>query len=118
MLASSAPYLAVIDADLQHDETLVPKLLEAAKRGDADIVAASRYMVGGSTGALPAERVRLSRAAGALSRVLCKGVTDPMSGFFVVRRAFLERVVRRLYGRGFKILLDLVAAARGQVRIV
>src|SRR6267142_2518487 len=78
MLASSAPYLAVIDADLQHDERLLPKLLEAAKRGDADIVAASRYMEGGSTGALPAERVRVSRVASALSRVLCKGLTDPM----------------------------------------
>src|SRR2546427_1000158 len=118
MLASSAPYLAVIDADLQHDETLVPKLLEAAKRDSADIVVASRYMEGGSTGALAAERVRASRAASALSRVICRGLTDPMSGFFVVRRGFLERVVRRLYGRGFKILLDLVAAARGQVRIV
>ena len=118
MLASSAPYLAVIDADLQHDETLVPKLLEAAKRDAADIVVASRYMEGGSTGALAAERVRASRAASALSRVICRGLTDPMSGFFVVRRGFLERVVRRLYGRGFKILLDLVAAARGQVRIV
>src|SRR6266566_1416628 len=67
MLASSAPYLAVIDADLQHDETLVPKLLEAAKRDSADIVVASRYMEGGSTGALAAERVRASRAASALS---------------------------------------------------
>jgi dolichol-phosphate mannosyltransferase len=45
-------------------------------------------------------------------------LTDPMSGFFIVRRAFLERVVRRLYGRGFKILLDLVAAARGEVVVV
>ena len=50
--------------------------------------------------------------------MLCKGLTDPMSGFFLVRRKFLERVVRRLYGRGFKVLLDLIAAARGQVRIV
>ena len=41
-----------------------------------------------------------------------------MSGFFVLRRSFLERVVRKLYGRGFKILLDLVAAARGDVRVV
>jgi dolichol-phosphate mannosyltransferase len=118
MLASSAPYLAVIDADLQHDETLVPKLLAAAKAGDADVVVASRYMEGGSTGDLAAERVRLSRLASALSQVLCKGLTDPMSGFFLVRRNFLERVVRRLYGRGFKVLLDLIAAARGQVRIV
>jgi dolichol-phosphate mannosyltransferase len=117
MLASSAPYLAVIDADLQHDETLVPKLLEAAKRENADVVVASRYMEGGSTGDLAAERVRISRLASALGQLLCKDLTDPMSGFFLVRRGFLERVVRRLYGRGFKILLDLVAAARGEVRL-
>ncbi len=117
MLASSAPYLAVMDADLQHDETLVPRLLDAAKRDDVDIVIASRYMQGGSTGELAAERVRMSRLAAALSRVLGHGLSDPMSGFFVVRRRFLERVVRRLYGRGFKILLDLIAAARGEVRI-
>ncbi len=118
MLASSAPYLAVIDADLQHDETLMPKLLEAAKRENADVVVASRYMEGGSTGDLAADRVRISRFASALSQLLCKGLTDPMSGFFLLRRSFLERVVRRLYGRGFKILLDLVAAARNEVRVV
>jgi dolichol-phosphate mannosyltransferase len=116
MLASSAPYLAVMDADLQHDEALVPRLLEAARQG-SDIVVASRYMQGGSTGELGAERVRLSRLAGSLSRVLGGGLSDPLSGFFVVRRSFLERVMRRLYGRGFKILLDLIAAARGDVRI-
>lgn len=118
MLASSAPYVAVIDADLQHDETLMPGLLEAAKAEQADLVVASRYMEGASTGDLAAQRVRISQLASALSRVLAKGLTDPMSGFFLVRRAFLERVVRRLYGRGFKILLDLIAAARGEVRIV
>lgn len=117
MLSSSAPYIGVIDADLQHDEALLPKLLEVAKRDGADLVVASRYMDGGSTGELAADRVRMSRLASALSAVLCKGLTDPMSGFFVVRRTFLERVVRRLYGRGFKILLDMIAAARGEVRI-
>jgi dolichol-phosphate mannosyltransferase len=118
MLASSAPYLAVIDADLQHDETLVPQLLRAAQREGADVVVASRYMEGGSTGELAPERVRLSRLASAFSTAICKDLTDPMSGFFVVRRSFLERVVRRLYGRGFKILLDLIAAARGEVRVL
>src|SRR6185369_9060620 len=86
MLASSAPFLAVMDADLQHDETLVPRLLETAKREGVDIVIASRYMAGGSTGALGAERVRMSRLAAAMSRVLGHGLSDPMSGFFVVRR--------------------------------
>ncbi|HEX6690452.1 MAG TPA: glycosyltransferase family 2 protein [Burkholderiales bacterium] len=118
MLASSAPYVAVMDADLQHDETLTPQLLEAAKSEQADVVVASRYMAGGSTGDLAGDRVKISQLASALSRVLAKGLTDPMSGFFLVRRSFLERVVRRLYGRGFKILLDLIAAARGEVKIV
>ena len=118
MLASSAPYLAVIDADLQHDETLVPQLLAKARREEADVAVASRYMAGGSTGELAPKRVRLSRLAATLSATLCEGLTDPTSGFFVVRRTFLDRVVRNLYGRGFKILLDLIAAARGKIRIV
>ena len=118
MLASSAPYLAVIDADLQHDETLVPQLLAKARQDGADVAVASRYMKGGSTGELAPERVRLSRLASALGAGLGAGLTDPMSGFFVVRRTFLERVVRNVYGRGFKILLDLIAAARGDIRIV
>lgn len=117
MLASSAPYIAVIDADLQHDERLLPQMLEAMKRGGEDIVIASRYMDGGSTGDLEAARVRISRAASMLGKVLAGGLSDPMSGFFMVRRAYLQEVVRRLYGRGFKILLDLIAASRGKVRI-
>src|SRR5262249_28085775 len=117
MLASSAPYIAVMDADLQHDETLLPGLLAEAKGQGADLGVASRYMHGGSTGDLAPDRVRASRLASAMSRGLYKGLSDPMSGFFVVRRAFLERVVRQLYGRGFKILLDLIAAARGEVLV-
>jgi dolichol-phosphate mannosyltransferase len=118
MLASSAPYIAVIDADLQHDERLLPALLDKLSRSGADIVVASRYMQGGTTGELDEQRVRASRLASALSRLLTRDLTDPMSGFFMVRRSFLEQVVRRVYGRGFKILLDLIAAARGEARIV
>jgi dolichol-phosphate mannosyltransferase len=117
MLASSAPYLAVMDADLQHDEALLPRLLETLKGGTADVVVASRYMAGASTGDLAPGRVRISRLASWMSRLLTRQLTDPMSGFFILRRIFLDRVVRRLYGRGFKILLDLIAAARGAVRI-
>src|SRR5918999_249069 len=63
MMASSAPYLAVIDADLQHDEKLLPALLDEMRAGEADIVVASRYMEGASTGDLDAKRVRASRVA-------------------------------------------------------
>jgi dolichol-phosphate mannosyltransferase len=117
MLASSAPYVAVIDADLQHDERLLPEMLDAIKQGNEDLVIASRYMAGGSTGELAPARVRISRVASLLGQALAGGLSDPMSGFFVVRRIYLEKVVRRLYGRGFKILLDLIAASRGSVRI-
>ena len=117
MLASSAPYIAVMDADLQHDENLLPQMLDVIKQGEEDLIVASRYMEGGSTGELEPARVRLSRAASILGKVLSGGLSDPMSGFFVVRRTYLENVVRRLYGRGFKILLDLIGAARGKVRV-
>jgi dolichol-phosphate mannosyltransferase len=117
MMASSAPYVAVIDADLQHDETLLPRMLDTLQRGDADIVVASRYMEGGSTGALPPSRVWVSRTARALSQLLSSGLSDPTTGFFMVRRQYLERVVRRLYGRGFQTLLDLIAAQRGAVKV-
>ena len=117
MLASSAPYVAVIDADLQHDERLLPEMLDAIKQGNEDLVVASRYMEGGSTGELAPARVRISRVASLLGQALAGGLSDPMSGFFLVRRTYLEKVVRRLYGRGFKILLDLIAASRGVVRL-
>ena len=118
MLASSAPYLAVIDADMQHDESLLPALLDKLRNAHADIVVASRYMEGASTGDLASNRVRASRLASRLSRLVTRDLTDPMSGFFMLRRSFLDAVVRKLYGRGFKILLDLIAAARGEARIV
>src|SRR6267154_2544112 len=107
LLAALEPALAgidweaiiVVDDAFDGSEDLVR---ERAQRDDVDIVIASRYMEGGSTGELAAERVRMSRLAAAMSRVLGHGLSDPMSGFFVVRRRFLERVVRRVYGRGFK----------------
>ena len=117
MLATSSPYVAVMDADRQHDEALLPQMLAAARADDTDIVVGSRYVAGGTTGELPRARVRISRFATLLSGGLGAGLSDPMSGFFLLKREYLERVVRRLYGRGFKILLDLIAAAEGAVQV-
>ncbi len=118
MLASSSPYLAVLDADMQHDETLLPTLLDHLEHHRQDIVVASRYMEGGSTGKLSPTRVLISRFAGALSNpLLKKPLSDPLSGFFVLRRSYLDRTVRRLYGKGFKILLDLVASTVDDVQL-
>lgn len=112
MLASSSPYLAVMDADMQHDEKLLPDMLETLKTTGNDVVIGSRYTEGGSTGEFKGLRLAISRAATRLSQLLLgTQLSDPMSGFFMLRRSFLDRVVRRIYGKGFKILLDLFASS-------
>jgi dolichol-phosphate mannosyltransferase len=118
MLASAAPCIAVIDADLQHDETLLPEMLRRLNDGNLDVVVGTRYAEGGSTGdGLDERRGQISRAATRLSRLVLRAeVSDPMSGFFILRRSFLERVLHRLSGKGFKILLDLFTSSREPVR--
>lgn len=118
MMASAAPYVAVIDADLQHDETLLPAMLAKLRDEKLDLVIGTRHAAGGSTSeGMRASRVALSDAGKKLSRVITHAeLSDPMSGFFMLDRAFLDEVVRSLSGSGFKILLDLVASAKRPVR--
>jgi dolichol-phosphate mannosyltransferase len=117
MLSSSAPYLAVIDGDLQHDETLLPQMLAELKAGDLDIVVGSRYAQGGGIGEWDAGRVRLSKMGMRLSRLLVpEALTDPMSGFFMMRRSVLEGAVRKLSNIGWKILIDLFASSAQPLR--
>jgi dolichol-phosphate mannosyltransferase len=112
MLASSAPYLAVIDADLQHDECLLPRMLAALKSDGLDIVVGSRYVAGGAIGEWDRWRATISSVATRLARlVISAEIADPMSGFFMIDRRAFERTVRWLSGNGFKILLDLFASA-------
>ena len=112
MLASSSPYLAVIDGDCQHDETVLPRMLELLKCGEADVVVGSRYAVGGGIGSWQASRARMSRFATRLSRAVVKhDLSDPMSGFFALRREVMELAVRNLSSVGFKILLDIIASS-------
>jgi dolichol-phosphate mannosyltransferase len=117
-LASATPYIAVMDADLQHDETLLPPMLESLRGGDCDLVVGSRYVTGGGLGDLSAGRAQISGVATRLSRLVYRSeLADPMSGFFMLRRELLEETVRRLSGQGFKILLDILASAPQPVRI-
>jgi dolichol-phosphate mannosyltransferase len=110
--ASSAPYVAVIDADMQHDETLLPQMLAAIKSEGLDIVVGSRYVAGGGVGQWDKGRVAMSGFATRLSRLVVSAeLTDPMSGFFLIARPAFDRAVRRLSGQGFKILLDLFASS-------
>ena len=118
MLASSAPYIAVMDADLQHDETVLPKMLHKLKNENLDIVIGSRHAEGGDMGEFAKKRVALSEAGRWLSRTIAKAdVSDPMSGFFMLRRTYLDEVVHSLSIIGFKILLDLLASSARPVRI-
>ena len=86
ILSTSARYIAVIDGDLQHDETLLPRMLDILKRERTDLVVASRYLASGAADGLPIRRHVLSRAEIWLARVLLKSeITDPVSGFFMIR---------------------------------
>ena len=97
--ASSAPYVAVIDADMQHDETLLPQMLAAIKSEGLDIVVGSRYVAGGGVGQWDKGRVAMSGFATRLSRLVVSAeLTDPMSGFFLIARPAFDRAVRRLSG--------------------
>jgi len=112
ILASSAPYVAVMDADLQHDEAVLPTMLETLKREKVDVVVGSRYTGGGGIGEWDKSRAAISRFATRLSRIVVSAdLSDPMSGFFVMTRKAFEQSVRHLSGQGFKILLDLFASS-------
>ena len=112
MLSTPAPFLAVMDADLQHDERILPEMLHALQSENLDLVVGSRNVAGGAMGEFAQWRVALSMWGRRLGSLICRcQIADPMSGFFMVRREFLMEAVHRISGVGFKILLDLLASA-------
>jgi dolichol-phosphate mannosyltransferase len=118
MMASPAPSLAVMDADMQHDETALPEMLRLMQSGGVDVVVASRKTKGGSMGEFAVERVRLSDLGSRVSKLVCNcNVTDPMSGFFIVDSRFFRASVSRLTGAGFKILVDILASSPTPPRV-
>jgi dolichol-phosphate mannosyltransferase len=118
ILASSAPCAAVMDADLQHDEAQLPKMLALLQAGGIDLVVGSRYIEGGSADSFNKGRAGASALATEVAkRVLRVKIADPMSGFFMIRRDRFEQLAPQLSTQGFKILLDVVATARGELRI-
>ncbi|WP_372720295.1 glycosyltransferase [Immundisolibacter sp.] len=120
MLASSAPYIAVMDGDLQHDPALLKAMLGTLQGGQADIVVGSRHVAGGGVGEFSAQRQGISRLATRLSRAVLKAdLTDPMSGFFMLTRAALMDCLRHgVSAIGYKILVDLFASAPRPLRFV
>jgi dolichol-phosphate mannosyltransferase len=117
MMATAAPYIAVMDADLQHDERILPAMLQKLKGNGLDLVVATRNAGDGSMGDFSESRVWLSNLGRRLSHFVSRAdLSDPMSGFFMVNRKFLEEVVHASSGVGFKILLDLVSSSKRPVR--
>lgn len=119
MCATAAPVVAVMDADHQHDPALLPQMLAAIESGEYDLAYASRFVEGASTAQW--NRPDRERASGLANRLANKvtGVTltDPMSGYFMLRTATLRADAHRLSGVGFKILLDILATVAAPLRV-
>ena len=117
-LASTTPIIAVIDADLQHDERILPDLYRAIADGGHELAVGTRYCDGGSTGDWAEKRLKISRFATALAAPIMKTrLSDPMSGFFAVRRTTLLDAAPNLSNVGYKILLDLVASSPRPLKV-
>ncbi|HET9337282.1 MAG TPA: glycosyltransferase family 2 protein [Sphingomicrobium sp.] len=117
-LASTTPVIAVIDADLQHDETILPDLYRAIAEGGYELAIGTRYAGNGSTGEWAEDRLKISRFATALASPIMKTrMSDPMSGLFAVRRDVLLEAAPKLSTVGYKILLDIAASHPRPLRL-
>lgn len=118
ILATASPIVAVMDADLQHDEAILGKMLDRIRLGDVDLVVGSRYTEGGGTGDWSKRRVAMSQFATKLSTRLTRTpISDPMSGFFMMTRSAFNAALPGLSTVGFKILLDLAASSPTPLRV-
>ena len=115
--AARGTFIAVMDADLQHDERLLPQLLAAVKHGDADVAVGSRYVAGGGVGTWSLGRRILSTGATLMSRAVAgTALRDPMSGFFVTPRHKFLDAMPAISGTGYKVLLDYLTSSPQKLR--
>ncbi len=118
MLAVSSPYIAVMDADLQHDERLLPEMLRRVREDECDIAVASRFLEDASADGLSSRREHLSRMGARIAQWVIKArLSDPLSGFFLLRQELLEEVSHSLSGKGYKILIDILASTKRPLRV-
>ncbi len=113
-LAAAGEVVAVMDGDLQHDEAVLPRMYEAVASGRAEIASASRFLQeDGAAGLSSTTRLQLSNTGIRLANAAFGlDLSDPLTGFFVIRREVLLRALPNLSERGFKILLDIITSAR------
>ncbi|MCP5382498.1 MAG: glycosyltransferase family 2 protein [Kordiimonadaceae bacterium] len=117
-MSTTSPYLAVIDGDMQHDETKLSEMLTALKSGKYDLALGSRYVANGGFGNWSDGRIKASKLATRLSKIIThQSISDPMSGFFMISRIALNKCVRKLSLQGYKLLLDIVTSYPGNMRI-
>ena len=113
LLAAQSDLVCVMDADLQHPPALVGALIDEATGFNADVVVASRYRAAGDVAVLSAFRVAVSRGSTLLAKLLfprrLRSVSDPMSGFFLVRRSAIDAAALR--PKGFKVLLEILVSS-------
>jgi len=118
MLSSTADMIAVMDCDLQHDERILTNMARFIQCGKADLVVASRYREALTHDGFDRNRGRISHLATRLAQVMMKvRLSDPMSGFFMMRRDVLLAVARNLSQKGYKILLDITTSLPPTVKI-
>ena len=116
-LSSSSDLLLVMDSDLQHDEKKIPLMLNLLRKEDLDIVIASRFLKNNKTIGLSKYRNLLSSFANFLANKISNAkLTDPMSGFFLIKRSIFDKVAPNLSGLGFKILLDIFSSSQNDIR--
>ena len=102
MMSSAVPYIAAMDADLQHDESILPEMFARLCEKNLDAIIGSRNVAGGSVGKFALWRVALSVIGKRFSRTVCRcEIEDPMSGFFILTRSFLDEVVHQTSGFKF-----------------
>lgn len=118
-LSSSADFVAVIDGDLQHDESVLPQMYAALENGKGNLVVGTRVRDETKPGGLSPARQRLSNlGAWFFRQVAGAAVSDPMSGFFMTRRDLVSRLVSKLSPDGFKILVDVVLSTGRELKVV
>ncbi len=118
ILSTSSPVIAVMDADLQHDETRLPLMIAKLREDGREVVVGSRYLDAEGLGDLDQRRQTISRVATRLARIVMPvQLTDPMSGFFMLKREAFDRSVQNLSSIGYKILLDILISARPPVTV-
>jgi dolichol-phosphate mannosyltransferase len=109
MREAKGAFICVMDSDLSHPPEVIPRLLKKAHEGGADAVVASRYMKEGAVEEWPLHRKIISMGATILAKPVIS-VSDPMSGFFLVKRAKLDfESIRPI---GYKIMLETLIKSR------